>query len=124
MAETPKLAAILAADVVGYSRPAGSDEDRTLARLLVFRRKRNAKAEHAGRSGASACSYATPAKRDTRTPSGWRTPLTLPLPADAVSFWRNEEAANAGDLGLGYVRGRRLLGRRINIPCVRFNQPG
>ena len=33
MAESRKLAAILAADVVGYSRLAGSDEDRTLARL-------------------------------------------------------------------------------------------
>ena len=33
VAETRKLAAILAADVVGYSRLAGSDEDRTLARL-------------------------------------------------------------------------------------------
>ena len=33
MAEARKLAAILAADVVGYSRLAGSDEDRTLARL-------------------------------------------------------------------------------------------
>ena len=33
MAETRKIAAILAADVVGYSRLAGSDEDRTLARL-------------------------------------------------------------------------------------------
>ena len=28
-----KLAAILVADVVGYSRLAGADEDRTLARL-------------------------------------------------------------------------------------------
>ena len=33
MAETRKLAAILAADVVGYSKLAGSDEERTLARL-------------------------------------------------------------------------------------------
>ena len=33
MAETRKLAAILAADVVGYSRLAGADEERTLARL-------------------------------------------------------------------------------------------
>ncbi|RVD67200.1 adenylate/guanylate cyclase domain-containing protein, partial [Mesorhizobium sp. M4A.F.Ca.ET.029.04.2.1] len=32
-----KLAAILAADVVGYSRLAGSDEDRTLARLRALR---------------------------------------------------------------------------------------
>ena len=31
MTETRKLAAILAADVVGYSRLAGADEDRTLA---------------------------------------------------------------------------------------------
>src|SRR6478752_3653765 len=37
MAETRKLAAILAADVVGYSRLAGADEDRTLARLRGLR---------------------------------------------------------------------------------------
>ena len=37
MPETRKLAAILAADVVGYSRLAGSDEDRTLARLRALR---------------------------------------------------------------------------------------
>jgi adenylate cyclase len=35
--ETRKLVAILAADVVGYSRLAGSDEDRTLARLRAVR---------------------------------------------------------------------------------------
>ena len=35
--ETRKLAAILAADVVGYSRLAGADEDRTLARLRALR---------------------------------------------------------------------------------------
>ena len=37
MAETRKLVAILAADVVGYSRLAGADEDRTLARLRALR---------------------------------------------------------------------------------------
>ncbi len=37
MPETRKLAAILAADVVGYSRLAGIDEDRTLARLRALR---------------------------------------------------------------------------------------
>jgi adenylate cyclase len=37
MTETRKLAAILAADVVGYSRLAGLDEDRTLARLRALR---------------------------------------------------------------------------------------
>jgi class 3 adenylate cyclase len=37
MNETRKLAAILAADVVGYSRLASADEDRTLARLRALR---------------------------------------------------------------------------------------
>src|SRR6266446_2910210 len=37
MAETRKLAAILAADVVGFSRLTGADEDRTLARLRSLR---------------------------------------------------------------------------------------
>src|SRR5215472_254980 len=37
MNETRKLAAILVADVVGYSRLAGADEDRTLARLRGLR---------------------------------------------------------------------------------------
>ena len=37
MSETRKLAAILVADIVGYSRLAGADEDRTLARLRALR---------------------------------------------------------------------------------------
>ena len=37
MTEKRKLAAILAADVVGFSRLAGSDEERTLARLRALR---------------------------------------------------------------------------------------
>jgi adenylate cyclase len=37
MAETRKLAAILCSDVVGYSRLAGADEDRILARLRALR---------------------------------------------------------------------------------------
>jgi adenylate cyclase len=37
MTEIRKIAAILAADVVGYSRLTGSDEDRTLARLRALR---------------------------------------------------------------------------------------
>jgi adenylate cyclase len=37
MSETRKLAAILVADVVGYSRLAGADEDRTLSRLRGLR---------------------------------------------------------------------------------------
>src|SRR5271154_5383168 len=37
MSETRKIAAILVADVVVYSRLAGADEDRTLARLRTLR---------------------------------------------------------------------------------------
>ena len=37
MSETRKLAAIVVADVVGYSRLAGTDEDRALARLRGLR---------------------------------------------------------------------------------------
>src|ERR1700739_3347977 len=37
MSESRKLAAILAADIVGFSRLAGQDEERTLARLRTLR---------------------------------------------------------------------------------------
>jgi len=37
MGETRKLAAILVADIVGYSRLAGADEERTLARVKGLR---------------------------------------------------------------------------------------
>jgi adenylate cyclase len=37
MSETRKIAAILVSDVVGHSRLAGADEDRTLARLRALR---------------------------------------------------------------------------------------
>ena len=37
MAENRKIAAILAADVVGFSRMTGADEDRTLAKLRALR---------------------------------------------------------------------------------------
>ena len=36
MSETRKIAAILVADVVGYSRLANADEERTLARLRAL----------------------------------------------------------------------------------------
>jgi adenylate cyclase len=37
MGETRKIAAILAADVVGFTRMASADEDSTLARLRALR---------------------------------------------------------------------------------------
>src|SRR5580658_3407070 len=45
MVETRKLAAILCSDVVGYSRLAGADEDRILARLRALRSVQNAMVE-------------------------------------------------------------------------------
>ena len=48
MTETRKLAAILAADVVGYSRLATADEDRTLARLRLLGHRRKLQAAIAG----------------------------------------------------------------------------
>ena len=39
MPETRKLVAILAADIVGFSRLAGADEEGTLARLRALRRE-------------------------------------------------------------------------------------
>src|SRR5271169_6978785 len=51
MAETRKIDAILAADVVGYSRLAGADEEGTLARLRGLRYEliNPAIAKHRGR---------------------------------------------------------------------------
>jgi adenylate cyclase len=40
MTATRRLAAILAADVAGYSRLIGEDEEGTLARLKAMRRER------------------------------------------------------------------------------------
>jgi adenylate cyclase len=44
MSETRKIAAILVPDVVGYSRLAGADEDRTLSRLRALRSEANERA--------------------------------------------------------------------------------
>ena len=51
MSQTRRLAAILAADVAGYSRLMGADEEGTLARLKAHRRDLidPAIADHRGR---------------------------------------------------------------------------
>jgi class 3 adenylate cyclase len=58
--ETRKLAAILVSDVVGYSRLAGADEERTLARLRGLRSDLidPAIAAHHGRVGADGRPFA------------------------------------------------------------------
>ena len=53
MSETRKLAAILVADVVGYSRLAGADEERTLARLRALRSASPSKPTGKSRVGLS-----------------------------------------------------------------------
>ena len=53
MTETRKLAAILAADVVGFSRLASTDEDRTLARLRALRSDLIRAADISGRSATT-----------------------------------------------------------------------
>jgi class 3 adenylate cyclase len=58
MAENRKLAAIMAADVVGFSRLTGADEDRTLARLRALRSDRAALAHGAADAAAARCRIA------------------------------------------------------------------
>jgi adenylate cyclase len=91
MSQTRRLAAILAADVAGYSRLMGADEEGTLERLKALRRELfDPKiAEHHGRivkttgdgswssSPASSMRCAAPSRCSRRCPSGTR-----------VSRWR------------------------------------
>src|SRR5215469_2250261 len=82
MGETRKLVAILVADVVGYSRLAGADEDRTLARLRGLRSDLidPAIAAHHGRI-VKRTGEANPSLRSTiplRTSIAQRTESTTP----------------------------------------------
>ena len=71
MGETRKLAAILVADVVGYSRLAAADEDRTLSRLRGLR-------SDLDRSRPSRCikgaSSSEPATLRSSSFAAWSTP--------------------------------------------------
>src|SRR5277367_2869207 len=75
VSEVRKLAAILVADVVGYSRLAGADEDRTLSRLPGLR------------SFASPRSGGEPRFRDQRQP-----PAAKPTPGSRHP-WRRPRSA-------------------------------
>ena len=76
MSETRKLAAILVADVVGYSRLTGADEERTLARLRGLRSDLidPAIAAHHGRvvkrTGDCGCSPEYPLRRVSPAATG------------------------------------------------------
>ena len=92
MTETRKLAAILVADVVGYSRLAGAHEERTLARLrgLIPKRRGNQPAENGSRTdtpvaetaatlrvtSVSPCTFAVAANRPSISGSGFGTPMS------------------------------------------------
>jgi adenylate cyclase len=69
MNQTRRLAAILAADVAGYSRLMGADEEGTLERLKALRRELvDPKiAEHRGRISKARC--AKPAAASVSPPS-------------------------------------------------------
>ena len=75
--EQRKLAAIVAADVVGYSRLMGRDESGTLARLREHRKEclEPALARYGGQRRRSRCRAAEDAPAITRAES-----IALPLP--------------------------------------------
>jgi hypothetical protein len=94
MSDTRKLAAILVADVVGYSRLAGADEDRTLARLRGGLRSdlidpqsppiTAGSTERGRRAGRSPRRSATEAKRSTPNSRSAHQQFAEQLPARAV----------------------------------------
>ena len=93
MSETRKLAAILCSDVVGYSRLAGADEDRTLARLRALRSDLidPTIAVHHGRvvkrtGDGSSSSSAASSTRAAR--SRFRTPWSNAIPEDRRIVFR------------------------------------
>jgi class 3 adenylate cyclase len=78
MAATRRLAAILAADVAGYSRLMGAEEEGTLERLKALRRELLDPmiAEHHGRivkTTASSMRYAARSRCSRRCPSATRS---------------------------------------------------
>ena len=122
MGETRKLAAILVADVVGYSRLAGADEERTLVRLRGLRSDLidPAIAAHHGRivkrTGDGALSsfgaWSTPcvAPSKSRTASSSATPASTRTP-HRVSHWHPSRRRRRGV-------GRRPDGRRRQYCCA------
>jgi hypothetical protein len=70
MGETRKIAAILVADIVGYSRLAGSDEDRTL---------RSPRKRASVRSSSAPARRLYPTTSATRIAASLRVSLIAPL---------------------------------------------
>ena len=77
MSETRKIAAILVADVVGYSRLAGADEQRTLARLRGLRSDLIDPAVAAITTASSSAPAAATSSRPQRQGEDWRSGRSL-----------------------------------------------
>jgi adenylate cyclase len=96
MTATRKLAAILVSDVAGYSRLAGVDEDRTLARLRTLRsdlvdpiisvnRDVSSNALATARSSSSAA-WSTPCAVRSKSKPPWSNATRACRPRSALSF--------------------------------------
>ena len=96
MSETRKLAAILAADVVGYSRLAGADEDRTLARLRALRsdlidptiavhQRARGQAHRRRQPSSSSAAWSTPCAAPSRCRTAWSSAMPACRPSAASS---------------------------------------
>ena len=109
MSESRKLAAILVSDVVGYSRLAGADEGRTLARLRGLRSDLIDPAIDAITAGSSSA-LATAASSSS---AAWSTPSALRSKSKAA--WSNATRACRGPphrVSHRHSSGRRGRGER------------
>ena len=129
MAETRKLAAILAADVVGFSRLTGADEDRTLARLRALRSDLDQSTTGAsssvpatGRSSSSAA-WSTLCVAPLRCRTRWSSamPATTPTPSSSTSARLGSGPTSSATSSTSSQRPR--LDKACVKPFHRFAQP-
>ena len=102
MASTRKVAAILVSDVVGYSRLAGADEDRTLSRLRGLRsdwvRRRGLALRRARARGAPNSADRSPPDEFPRRRRDARDHRRLPGRAQPARLCRGQDHPDRGAL--------------------------
>ena len=121
MAETRKLAAILAADVVGYSKLAGADEERTLARSRARHRRARRHLSLGGRLSAGEVAARSRRQRSRRNSTQEHRragPGLCPRSrqgdkGEAYQTPCSKAVANARSAGRGDHRTHRDCGRRL-----------
>ena len=89
MAETRKIVAILVADIVGYSRLAGADEDRTQSRLRGLRSdliNPAIDAHHGTAASSNFAVWSTPCAAPSRYRMAWPSATPACRPSAASSF--------------------------------------